>query len=53
MQKYYVSPKPTSPEIHFSPEENIFLLRGISSPEDVRATYYPVIEWINTFTDDY
>jgi hypothetical protein len=50
MQKYYVSPKPTSPEIHFSPEENIFLLRGISSPEDVRTTYYPVIEWINTFT---
>ncbi len=51
MQKYYASPKSTSPEIHFSPEENIFFLRGISSPEDVRETYYPVIEWINAFTD--
>jgi hypothetical protein len=52
MQKFYISPTPTTPEIHFSPEENIFLIRGTSSPEDVRAMYYPVIEWITNFADD-
>jgi hypothetical protein len=51
MQKLYISPTPTTPEIHFSPEENIFLIRGTSSPEDVRAMYYPVIEWVKLFID--
>jgi hypothetical protein len=51
MQKLYVRPTPTTPEVIFSPEENIFLLRGISSPEDVREMYYPVIEWFKKFTD--
>jgi hypothetical protein len=52
MQKYYLSPTTTTPEIHFSPEENIFLIRGTSSPEDVRAIYYPVIEWISSFIEE-
>jgi hypothetical protein len=52
MQKLYISPTPTTPEIHFSPSENIFLIRGISSPEDVRALYYPVIEWIKVFANE-
>ncbi|MCX6326474.1 MAG: DUF1987 domain-containing protein [Bacteroidia bacterium] len=52
MQKLYISPTPCTPEIHFSPEENIFLIRGTSSPEDVRAMYYPVIEWVNIFIDN-
>jgi hypothetical protein len=41
-----------TPEINFSPDENIFLISGVSSPEDVRALYYPVIEWIKIFVDD-
>jgi hypothetical protein len=52
MQKFYISPTPSTPEINFSPEENIFLIRGTSSPEDVRAMYYPVIEWVKTFIDE-
>jgi hypothetical protein len=52
MQKLYISSTPKTPEIHFSPEENIFLIRGSSSPEDVRAMYYPVIDWIKTFVDN-
>lgn len=51
MQKLYLNPTPTTPEINFSPEENIFLIRGISAPEDVREIYYPVIEWFKKFTD--
>lgn len=52
MQKLYISPTTTSPEIHFSPDENIFLIRGTSSPEDARAMYYPVIEWVKLFVDN-
>jgi hypothetical protein len=42
----------SSPEIFLSPQKNIFFIRGKSSPEDVRAIYYPVIEWIKIFIDD-
>jgi len=52
MQKLYFEPTDLTPEINFSPDENIFAIRGISSPEDVRALYYPVIDWIRTFVDD-
>jgi hypothetical protein len=52
MQKLYISPTNTTPEIHFSPQENIFLIRGTSSPEDVREMYYPIIEWVKIFVDD-
>lgn len=52
MQKLYISPTSLTPEINFSPEENLFLISGISSPEDVRAMYYPVIDWVRLFVDD-
>ena len=52
MQKLYIEPTGLTPEIKFSPDENIFVISGISSPEDVRALYYPVIDWIRTFVDD-
>jgi hypothetical protein len=52
MQKLYICPTKNSPEIIFSPEENIFLIRGTSSPEDVREMYYPVIEWTGIFIKD-
>jgi len=52
MQNLYIEQTLTTPEINFSPSENIFLIRGTSSPEDVRALYYPVIEWIKIFIDD-
>lgn len=48
-QELHISPTSGSPEVHFSPNENIFLIRGISAPEDVRAMYYPVIEWIKNY----
>lgn len=51
MQELYIKQTDTTPEIHFSPQKNIFLIRGISSPEDVRALYYPVIEWIKEYID--
>lgn len=52
MQKLHIKPTPISPEILFSPTENIFFIRGTSAPEDVRALYYPVTEWIRLFIDE-
>jgi hypothetical protein len=51
MQKLYIRSTETTPEVNFSPEENIFLIRGTSAPEDVRQMYYPIIEWVKLFTD--
>jgi len=51
MQKLYFPPTPIAPEICFSPEERIFFMRGISNPEDVRALYYPIIEWFSNYID--
>jgi SiaC family regulatory phosphoprotein len=52
MQKLYIEPTDTTPEILFSPQENIFFIRGVSAPEDVRALYYPVIEWVKMYIDE-
>lgn len=52
MQKFYNSPTTSTPEIYFSQEENIFLIRGTSSPPDVREIYYPAIQWLRTFIND-
>lgn len=50
MQKLRIEPTKNTPEILFSPDEKIFHIKGSSSPEDVRAMYYPVIEWVKNFT---
>ncbi len=52
MHKLHISQTVTTPEIKLSPWENQFFIRGTSSPEDVRALYYPVIEWMKAFVDD-
>jgi hypothetical protein len=52
MQKLYIQPTSVTPEIHFSPKENLFVIRGTSSPEDVRALYYPVTEWMKLYLDE-
>lgn len=52
MQNLHIKATHISPEIHFSPGENLFIISGNSAPEDVRALYYPIIEWIKLFVDD-
>lgn len=52
MEKLFIRPTNITPEVHFSPQDNIFLIRGISSPEDVRAMYYPVIEWMKEYINE-
>jgi len=52
MQKLIIKPESRIPSIMFSPDENVFYIRGTSSPEDVRKLYYPVIGWINKFIEE-
>jgi hypothetical protein len=52
MNRLFIEKTDNTPEIIFSPDENIFIIRGNSAPEDVRAMYYPVIEWMKIFVDD-
>ena len=52
MQNLVIKQGNRTPEIRFSPDENVFYIRGTSSPEDVRKLYYPVLEWINKFNEE-
>jgi hypothetical protein len=52
MRDLHIEPTTLSPEIHFSPGDNIFAIRGTSAPEDVRALYYPVKDWFEDFVDE-
>lgn len=52
MKGIYIEPTNLSPEINFAPEQNVFSIKGTSAPEDVRALYYPVIEWMKLFVDN-
>jgi capsule polysaccharide modification protein KpsS len=52
MQKFFIKRTSTTPEINFSPDEKLFIISGISSPEDVRALYYPVIEWVQNLVNE-
>ncbi|HLN20352.1 MAG TPA: DUF1987 domain-containing protein [Bacteroidales bacterium] len=52
MEKLYISASQNTPEIILAPAEYTYSITGVSSPEDVRAIYYPVIEWFNKFTGE-
>jgi len=52
MHELFISPGPNTPEIKFSPDENLYIIRGNSAPEDVRALYYPVIDWFSKFASE-
>jgi len=49
MNKYHIEPSDMSPEILLDPDNNTFIIRGTSGPEDVRGIYFPVIKWLTDF----
>ena len=49
MEILNIEPTHISPTIRFIPEKNDFSIIGKSAPEDVRALYYPVIDWMDKF----
>jgi len=52
MEKLIIDPTHITPAIILSPDDNNFSINGMSAPEDVRALYYPVIEWMNKFHEE-
>jgi len=52
MENLFIPSTPTTPEIRFSLEENIFSVSGKSMPEDVRELYSPAIDWIKQLADN-
>jgi hypothetical protein len=52
MHKLSIPPTRITPEVYFSPDENIYIIRGNSAPEDVRKMYYPVLEWLRDFVSE-
>lgn len=52
MEKLSITGGDYRPEILFSPEENIFHIKGISRPEDARSVFYPAITWLKDFYED-
>ncbi len=52
MEKFKLESTQTTPDIILSPDERIFSIKGMSAPEDVRALYYPVIEWLEKFCQE-
>ena len=49
MEKLEISMTEISPEIVLSPDDNTFIIKGVSRPEDVRELYYPVVEWLSAY----
>jgi len=49
MQKLYQQPSDLDPEISFSHDEQIFRISGTSSPENVRATFEPAVNWLSEY----
>ena len=52
MQKLFIKQARRTPSIMFSPDENVFYIRGTSSAESVHELYYPVVEWIIKFIEE-
>ncbi|MCD4768633.1 MAG: DUF1987 domain-containing protein [Bacteroidales bacterium] len=52
MEKLFITGGDSRPEILFSPEDNIFRIKGISRPEDARSVFYSAITWLNDFYKD-
>lgn len=52
MEILNIEPTHISPTIRFNPDLNDFSISGMSAPEDVRALYYPVIEWMDRFNSE-
>jgi len=49
MQALIIAGTESSPNIIFDAEKNIFEMKGESRPENAKAFYDPVIEWMKNF----
>ncbi|MBI5009013.1 MAG: DUF1987 domain-containing protein [Bacteroidia bacterium] len=52
MENLFMASTLSTPEIRFFIKENIFRISGTSRPVDVRAFYYPIIDWVKELADE-
>jgi hypothetical protein len=53
MKPLIIPPTEFAPKFYFNPNENIFEISGFSRPEDVAATYMPVINYLKDYELNY
>ena len=41
-----------TPEILFNPEKDIFHIKGVSHPEDIKEFFFPIFEWLDDFFEE-
>ena len=51
MEKLIIDPTVFTPRVILDHEEHFIEIEGESRPQDVREFYYPIIEWINDFSE--
>ncbi|MDZ7738123.1 MAG: DUF1987 domain-containing protein [Bacteroidales bacterium] len=49
MEKLYSPATNLNPEILLSPEDNAFIIKGNSRPENAGAVYEPLIQWLKEY----
>ena len=52
MQSLIIVATESTPHIIFDPEKNIFEMKGESRPENTKAFYDPVIDWVKSFCSE-
>ncbi len=52
MEKLIIEPSQNTPKVDFDPVKNQFLFSGESRPENVRNFYMPVLEWLESYTNE-
>jgi len=50
MDKLIIEATAKSPYFHLDPEQGLVEIKGISDEEDALATYFPVLQWLDTYT---
>lgn len=51
MEKLIISPTVFTPSVILDHEEHFIEIEGESRPQDVREFYYPILEWMNDFSE--
>jgi len=51
MEKLIISPTVFTPRVILDHEEHLIEIEGESRPQDVREFYYPILEWMNDFSE--
>lgn len=49
MEKFFIAPTKSSPEISFDPQSTRFVIRGESYPENCGRFYLPMFAWLRQY----